>query len=714
MFGRLHLPPCIRFRPRPNRSRDASHPPLAPTLPLLCLTLLPAPAGRCAEDPLVTNPPPAVDTAFFDPTVKPGDDFFQYANGGWIKRATIPGDRSSWGITQEMEESNDNILHKILESCAAEATDGKAAPGTPRQKVGDLFRSGMDLAAINAAGLTPLDADFARIAALKDPKELPALLADLHQHSWSPLFAVTGGQDEKNSTQQIALLYQGGLGLPNNEYYTKDDPDSAALRDQYARHVAITFLLKGDSPEQAAKDAATVLRFETELAKASRNPVELRDPESNYNKFILDDLAAKAPGFDWAAYFKELGYADPGPIDAGQPDFFKRVGTLATEIPLADWRTYLTWQVLDDASPYLSSEFENESFRFNGTILRGVEEQEPRWKRVLHVVDEGVGEALGEVYVADHFPPAAKQRALAMVNDLKDALRERIEAVDWMGLDTKAAAVKKLGMLGVKIGYPDKWRDYSALEIKTQPYVLNALACRAFEFKRRLDRIGHPVDPNEWDMTPPTVNAYYDPNRNEVVFPAGILQPPNFDLKADDSANYGNTGATIGHEMTHGFDDQGRQYDGQGNLKNWWTFVDFKRFEERGQKIIQQFNEFEPQPGLHVNGKLTEGENIADLGGLKIAYAAFQKARERQPADELDKTVDGLTPDQRFFVSYAQSWRGIKRPEAVKLQVLSNPHSPESYRVNGPVANLPEFAEAFGLPTECPEVRPGLERVNIW
>ena len=684
------------------------------TLPLFCLTLLPALPGLHAEDPLVTNPPPAVDTAFFDPTTKPGDDFFQYANGGWIKRTTIPGDRSSWGITQEMEESNDNILHKILETCAAEAVDGKAAPGTPRQKVGDLFRSGMDLAAINAAGLAPLAGDFARIAALKDPKELPVLLADLHQHSWSPLFAVTGGQDEKNSTQQIALLYQGGLGLPNNEYYTKDDPDSRALRDQYVRHVAITFLLKGDSPEQAARDAATVLRFETELARASRNPVELRDPESNYNKLSLDDLAAKAPGFDWAAYFKELGYTEPGSIDVGQPDFFKRVGALTTEIPLADWQTYLTWQVLDDASPYLSSEFENESFRFNATILRGVEEQEPRWKRVLHTVDEGVGEALGQIYVADHFPPAAKQRALAMVNDLKDALRERINAVDWMGADTKAAAVKKLGMLGVKIGYPDKWRDYSALEIKTQPYVLNALACRAFEFRRRLDRIGHPVDPNEWDMTPPTVNAYYDPNRNEVVFPAGILQPPNFDLKADDAANYGNTGATIGHEMTHGFDDQGHQYDGEGNLKNWWTDEDQKHFEERGKKIVAQFNEFEPQPGLHVNGELTEGENIADLGGLKIAYAAFQKARERQPADERDKTVDGLTPDQRFFVSYAQSWRGIKRPEAVKLQVLSNPHSPESYRVNGPVANLPEFAEAFGLPTECPEIRPAPERVNIW
>ncbi len=693
-------------------------PPFAALLILLFLFTLPTPhpalRAAGAEDPLVTNPPPAVEPAFFDPTTKPGDDFFRYANGGWTNRATIPADRSSWGITQEMDETNAKVLHQILDDCAAQSADGKAAPGTPRQKVGDLFRTGMDEAAIKAAGLTPLAHTFDRINTLADRKDLPALLATLHLAAWSPAFTVTGSQDEKNSTAQIAVLYQGGLGLPSSEYYTKDDPESRTLRAQYARHVAITFLLKGSTPDEAATQSATVLRFETELAKASRTPVELRDPESNYNKLTLAELAAKSPGFDWTAYFAALHLPDPGPIDVCQPGFFVRLGSLAAEAPLDDWKTYLTWQVLDDASPYLHGDFENESFRFSGTILRGIQEQEPRWKRVLHVVDEGVGQALGEIYVADHFPPEAKARTIAMVNDLKDALRERINAVDWMGADTKAAAVKKLEQLGVKIGYADKWRDYSALEIKTQPYVLNAAACRAFDFQRRLDRIGKPVDPNEWDMTPPTINAYYDPNRNEVVFPAGILQPPNFDLKADDAANYGNTGATIGHEMTHGFDDQGRQYDGQGNLKNWWTFVDFKRFEERGQKIIKQFGEFEPQPGLHVNGKLTEGENIADLGGLKIAYIAFQKARERQPPEERDKVVNGLTPDQRFFISYAQSWRGLKRPESVRLQVLSNPHSPESYRVNGPVANLPEFAEAFGLPAECPEVRPASERVNIW
>ena len=425
-------------------------------MPVAC-GLLPA---LHAEDPLVTNPPPAVDTAFFDPATKPGDDFFQYANGGWIKRTSIPGDHSAWGITQEMEETNANILHTILEACAADAADGKAAPGTPRhagrrplpQRHGPgrhqrrrvyAARAGPrpDRRAQGPGGVAGVAGDVA-------PEEL---VAGLRRHRW---------QDEKNSTQQIAQLGQGGLNLPSNEYYTKTTPNPApcATSTSPRRH---HFLLRGEAPDGAARDAATVLRFETELARASRNPVELRDPEANYHKLTLAELVAKAPGFDWAAYFKELGHADPGPIDVGQPEFFVRVGTLAAETPLADWQTYLTWQVLDEASPYVGSDFANENFRFYGTILRGVEEQEPRWKRVLHVVDEGVGEALGQLYVADHFPPAAKQRALAMVNDLKDALRERIEAVDWMGADTKAAAVKKLGQLGVKIGYPDKWRDYS-------------------------------------------------------------------------------------------------------------------------------------------------------------------------------------------------------------------------------------------------------------
>ena len=448
-------------------------------LPLAIAIISGFAAAARAEDPLIVNPPPPVDPAFLDPQTKPGDDFFKFANGGWIKGASIPGDRASWGVTEEMDEHNQDILHRIVDDCVAQTASGKAAPGSAQQKVGDLYRSGMDQAEINKSGLKPLTPWMDSIQKLADRRELPGLLARLHAIGWSPLFTVTGGQDEKNSTSQIGIFYQGGLGLPNCEYYTKDDEKSRTLREQYLRHVAIMFLLEGRSPEEAAHCAATVLRFETELAKASRNPVELRDPESNYHRLSLDELTAKAPGFDWVVYFRELGLPDPGPIDVCQPDFFRRVGTLAKEGTLDDWKIYLAWQVLDDAAAYLSSDIESENFRFNSTILRGVQEQRPRWKRILRAVDEGVGEALGQLYVADHFPPEAKARALAMVGDLKDALRERINAVDWMGPATKAAAVEKLEVLGVKIGYPDKWRDYSGLDLKPQPYLLNAVACRS-------------------------------------------------------------------------------------------------------------------------------------------------------------------------------------------------------------------------------------------
>ncbi len=681
--------------------------------PAVVLALVRSAVG--ADDPLVTNPPPAVEPAFFDKAVKPGDDFFRYANGGWTQHATIPGDRATWGVAEELQERNEVALHTILDECAAQVAKGEAAPGTPRQKVGDLFRGGMDEAAVNAAGTAPLAPWFDAINGLSDRNGLPVLLAKLHGSGWSPAFLVTGYQDERDATAQLALLYQGGLGLPNKEYYTKDDEKSRDLRAQYIRHVAIMLLLNGATPEQAARDAGTVLRFETRLAEASRTPVELRDPESNYHKLTLTDFAAQAPGFDWPAYFKALNLPDPGPLDVCQPEFFQGLGKLAAEAPLDEWKAYLTWQTLHDAAPYVGTALEAENFRFYSRTLRGVEEQQPRWKRVLHTVNEGVGEALGQIYVERQFSPDAKQRALTLVGDLRAALRDRINAADWMGPETKAAAFKKLDGFGVKIGYPDRWRDYSALDIKAPPYVLNVVACQAFEFRRGLAKIGQPVDPTEWGMNTPEVNAYYNPNRNEVVFPAGILQPPYFDPRSDDASNYGSIGAVIGHEMTHGFDDQGRQYDATGNLKNWWTFADYKRFEERGTRIVAQFDEFEGLPGVHVNGKLTEGENIADLGGLKIAYAAFQKARERATADARDKNdVAGLTPVQRFFVAYAQSWRSVQRPEYVRLMISTNPHAPDFLRVNGPVANLPEFAEAFGLVTGCAEVRPADKQVNIW
>ncbi len=665
----------------------------------LCLA-----APLCAEEI-----PPPVEPAFRDLSVKPGDDFFRYANGTWIKQTPIPGDHDEWGVTEELEERNQVILRKIAEDCGHDAP-----PGSIRQKVGDFYASGMDEAAINAAGATTLAPQLAMISQISDAHSLAVAIGALHSLGLDVLFEDDVDQDEKDTNNQIAILQQGGLGLPNCEYYTKDDPASKELRGQYQQHVAAMFHLDGEPAATAATDAATVMRVETALARISKNPVELRDPESNYHRMPLADLVKLAPGFDWQACLAACGLPDPGPIDVQQPEFLTGAAKMANETPLADWKTYLTWHLLHHSAHELSAPFVDENFHFYGMILTGEKEQRPRWQRVLAELDSDIGEGLGQLYVKDNFPPEAKQRVLAMCDDLKAALADSITKLDWMSPETKQAALHKLSVLGVKIGYPDKWRDYSGLEIKRQAYILNVFAADAFEVKRRLARLGHPPDPTEWDMTPPTVNAYNNPTRNEVVFPAGILQPPNFDPKADDAGNYGNIGATIGHEMTHSFDDQGRQYDEHGNLKNWWKLLDAKRFEERAAKIIAQFDKFPGPDGLHVNGHLTEGENIADLGGLKIAYSALQKAMLRHPAAERDAKIDGLTPEQRFFLSYAQSWRESTRPESLKLLIQSNPHSPAEYRVNGPVTNLPEFAHAFGVAPGAPMTAPDALRVNIW
>ncbi len=685
-------------------------------LPLSRRWRIVAPALMCLFLPWSGSPlhaeeaPRPVEPKFFDAKIKPEENFFQYANNGFFQKAAIPGDRTQWGVDEEVQERTEAVLRGIVEECAK--TPG--APGTARQKVGDLFASGMDEATVNAQGASPLAPQFEMIGKIADPRSLADAIGRLHALGLNALFNVSGEQDEKESAAQITWLAQGGLGLPNNEYYTKDDEKSKELRAQYERHVAIMLLLHGSSPAEAAAGASTVLRVETALAKASKTPVELRDPEGNYHRLPAAELEKMAGGFDWKAYFAALGLPDPGPIDVCQTDFFAAVGKMATETPLADWKTYLRWHLLHDTADSLSTEFVSEDFRFYGATLRGLKEQRPRWKRVLAAVDSGIGEGLGRIYVEKYFPPAAKQQVLAMVGDIKAALKDRLEALSWMGAETRAAAVKKLSAIVVKIGYPDKWRDYSSLEIKRQPYILNVLAAQAFEVRRRLARIGKPVDRDEWGMSPPTVNAYYSPNRNEIVFPAGILQTPYFNPQADDASNYGSIGSVIGHEITHGFDDQGCQYDAEGNLKNWWSEEDLKRFQERSAKVVLQYDAFEVEPGLPVNGKLTAGENIADIGGLKIAYSAWQKALSRMPAKDRDRKTDGLTPEQRFFVAYAQSWREKTRTEYLRLMVKSNPHSPPQFRVNGPVSNLPEFARAFGIKTGTSMARPDGERADIW
>jgi putative endopeptidase len=670
--------------------------------------------SRAADDP--AKAPPPIDPVNLDAKVRPADDFYHYANGGWLQNNPIPPEFPYWGSFVQLAERNRAILHGIVDDCAALASKGgEAAPrGSIRQKVGDFYASGMDEARIDAEAAGPLAPEFERIQALKDRAELPGLIAHLHEIGVGALFNLNVDVDEKNSIGQIAQMHQGGLGLPDRDYYTKDDERSKAIRAQYEAHVAKIFALLGDAPEKAAAEAKTILNFETELAKASKTRVDLRDPESNYHKMSLADLAASAPGFDWKAYFTAISAPEPGGIDVKQTAFYTRAGQLADDEPLETWQTYLRWHLAHEFANDLSKDFVNETFQFYGQTLTGAKELRPRWKRILAKTDAALGEALGQLYVEKNFTPEAKARALTLINDLKSALRERLGSLEWMGPETRAAALRKLDSFGVKIGYPDKWRDYRTLEVKRQSHVFNVQAANVFEFKRTLAKIGQPVDKTEWQMTPPTVNAYYEPPRNEIVFPAGILQPPFFFADADDAINYGGIGAVIGHEMTHGFDDQGRQYDAEGNLKNWWTDEDIKHFKERSAKIVAQFKAYEPLPGAHVNGELTQGENIADLGGSKIAFAALRKALERQGPEAQGKLIDGFTPEQRFFLSWAQVWRSNMRPEMLRLMLNTDPHSPTQYRCNGPLSNMPEFQAAFGVPADSAMVRPENERVQIW
>jgi putative endopeptidase len=653
------------------------------------------------------NQPP-LDPSNMDTSVKPQDDFFLYSNGGWIKRTEIPPEYSRWGSFNQLIERNNDALHEIAEKASKTPADSKTAPEV--QKVGDYYGSGMDEKTIETLRTKPLQDEFDRIGAMKNRNAVLKEVAHLHTIGVNAFFNFGSGQDDKDSTREIAQAVQGGLGMPDRDYYTKTDDASKKLRDQYVEHVTKMLTLLGEPAAAAAEHAKKILALETSLAQASRTRVELRDPQKNYNKMKQDELQKLTPDWHWADYFKEIKLSEPDDIDVHQPDFFKAANTLFSSTPIEDWKTYLRWHLINATASELSNDFVNENFNFNETTLRGTQQVKPRWKRVVISTDGALGEALGKLYVADYFPPEAKARALEMINNLKSALSDRIKTLEWMDEPTKEQALKKLAAFQVKIGYPDKWRDYSLLKIDRGPFVLNAIRAENFEVNRDLKKIGKPVDRTEWGMTPPTVNAYYNPKMNEIVFPAGILQPPFFFANADDAINYGAIGAVIGHEMTHGFDDQGRQYDAVGNLTDWWSAESAKKFTEHSKTIVQQYNEYEPLPGLHVNGELTQGENIADLGGLKIAYAALQKAL----AGKSREKIDGLTPEQRFFLAFAQIWLSKQRDEDLKLRLNTDPHSPARYRVDGPVSNLTEFQKAFNLPDNCPMVRPPEERVNIW
>ncbi|MEO6993748.1 MAG: M13 family metallopeptidase, partial [Lacunisphaera sp.] len=523
-------------------------------------------------------------------------------------------------------------------------------------------------------------------------------------------FYFTSEQDPKETTMMIAANGQSGLGLPDRDYYLRDDEKSKKLRDEYVAHVTHMLELAGASPPEAKTGAEAVMKLETALATGSKKNVDLRDPVANYHKLPLADVRKLSPHFDWTAYFAALHIPEPAVMDVGQPDFLRTFDAQLTATPVADWQVYLRWHLLNTSAPYLSAAFVNEHFDFYGKTLTGAQELRERWKRVLDTVDGSVGEALGQLYVKDYFPPASKARMLALVANLRASLRDRLTKLEWMDAATRAKALEKLDAFGVKVGYPDKWIDYSPLRVDRTSFVGNVLRAREFNTHRDLAKIGHPVDRTEWAMTPPTVNAYYNPTMNEIVFPAGILQAPFFDAKADDAVNYGGIGAVIGHEMTHGFDDEGRQFGADGNLSDWWSKESAARFEERSAAIVKQFNAYIAIGDLHVNGALTQGENIADLGGVKISYAALQKAL----AGQSPAKIDGFTPEQRFFLSWATVWHTTIRDEKLRLQVNTDPHSPAKFRINGPLSNLEEFYRAFEVPEGAPMRRGDKDRVVIW
>ena len=648
------------------------------------------------------------DPANLNRECKACEDFYCFANGGWMAKNPIPAAYSSWGSFNILAERNRDNLHEILE---AAAKNSKARKGTNEQRIGAYYASCMDEGRIETDGIKPLEADLKRIDAIKDIKELQLEMARLQKMGVPGFFSFGALPDAKNSTMVIARIGQGGLSLPNRDYYVKEDDKSKQIREAFLQYAAKMFEMTGDERTRAEAEARTIMDIQTKLAQASRAPAELRNPVANYNKMELAQLKQLAPDVAWEAYFAARGLTNLASLNVAQPDFFKAASSLLTTVPLADWKTYLRWQLINSAAPYLSSRFETENFNFYGRTLTGAKEMLPRWRRCVAATDNALGEALGEVYVQKHFTAQDKARMQEMVRNLLAAFRERIMKLDWMSEETRKQSLAKLEAFATKIGYPDKWRDYSRLDIERGSYLENARRAGAFEIQRNMNKIGKPVDRTEWAMTPPTVNAYYTPLYNEIVFPAGILRAPFFSPTADDAINYGGIGAVIGHEITHGFDDSGSQYDPQGNLRNWWTQEDRQKFDQRAGCVINQFSSYEVEKGLNMNGKLVAGESIADLGGLTVAYDAFKKSLAGKPAPA---DIDGFTADQRFFLGWAQVWATNARIEQERLQAVGDPHPLGRFRVNGPLSNLPAFAKAFGCKDGDPMVRPEKERCQIW
>lgn len=648
----------------------------------------------------------AIDPANMDTTVRPQDDFYHYANGMWIKNNPIPGSEVRWGAFNVLQDNSYKKLKVLLE----EASAANAKKGTNEQKVGDFFATAMDSAAIEKQGLSTLTDELNLVSGIKTKDDVLAVAAQLQRKALAPMFTFYVYQDQKNSSAYIPYVDQGGLTLPDRDYYVNNDARSKEIRTAFVSHLEKMFTLMGDEANAAKANAQTIVRLETRLAKASKTRVELRDPQANYNKMTVAEVNKITPNIDWAKHFDRLKLAKSESFIVGQPKFLVELDKMIATENIDAWKTYLRWHLVASLADNLNNAFVQESFSFNGKVMNGAKEMKPRWKRVLGDIDNAMGEALGEVYVKKYFSDDAKKRCLEMVNNMQAVYRERIQKLDWMTDSTKTQAIAKLDVFITKIGYPDKFKDYSKLEIDRSSYARNVLKANEFAFDQMINKLGKPVDKTEWGMSPYTVNAYYNPTINEIVFPAGILQFPFFDPQADDAVNYGGIGAVIGHEMTHGFDDQGCQYDKEGNLKNWWTPTDEKRFKEKTTALVNQYNAYTVLDTVHVNGELTLGENIADLGGISIAYDAFKRTAQ----GKANEKIDGFTADQRFFFGWAQVWRQNITKENLMQRIITDPHSPGQYRSNGPLSNMVEFYEAFGVKEGDKMWRPEAERLKVW
>ncbi|MCY7410547.1 MAG: M13 family metallopeptidase [Chitinophagales bacterium] len=633
---------------------------------------------------------PSIILSDIDSTIKPGDDFFAYINSKWINANPIPATESRWGSFNILDDNSKATLRAILQ----EDANLNAAAGTITQKVGDFWFTGMDSTTINSQGATPLKPYLDEIDAIKTADDVINAVVKQHKSGGNPMFGMYVDADQKNSSMNILTLYQSGLGMPDRDYYFRPDSSSEDIRKAYIAYISKLFTLIGSDAATADKAAATVMTIETEMASASMTLVEQRDPYATYNKMTVTDFSSKNPNIKWNIYLSAMGFTPQTDAVIAQPKFFEKLNAMVTSVSIDDWKTYLKAHLLNNASNLLSADFEQAQFDFYSKKLQGTQEMDPRWKRMSELANYSLGEALGQEYVKRAFKPEAKEKMVDLVANLKVAFAQRIDQLDWMSAETKVLAKGKLDKIMVKIGYPDKWKDYSSLKIDRSSFIQNVFNCVEFETNRMVAKCGKPVDKTEWGMSPQTVNAYYNPTNNEIVFPAAILQPPFFNVDADNAVNYGGIGAVIGHEITHGFDDQGRQYDADGNLKNWWTREDSSNFAAKTAAVSAFYSKYVPIDSININGDLTNGENIADQGGVAIALTAFQIEQKKNPQPE---KIDGLTADERFFINYAQIWRGASRDDALRQSLRTNPHAPGKYRVLGTVSNTAEWYSVFGI-----------------